>query len=405
MARAKCPDCGERVKASAGAPRVRCPQCGKWFSTDEDEDPRPRSKRKRRMSGTKITALIVSSLLVFALVGLVVVLIARKGGRDGSPASDIARVTLDNFNMVKPGMDVTDVEAVLGGGRPSSEEDMREAFRKALGDVAAGFEAGWARASEGSEWRRWDGQNLRVWVLFARTKEGLRAAFSTSLEQTPNGQKRYEGFATLRGNHDLDEHHAKRKHEDAVRNDPKWVRGGQARELLVGEWRDSLANGYTFALGGRMKAFSAFGSPFDVPPSYRILDDRFLEITPSTVRPPPGFPGPVHGQGVRRFEYLVNSGELALIDAMPQPVYPVRAYYRMPATAGSVAEAKIVAPLLGEVRSPDANQRRLGLARLRQLGRGAPTAVPALRELARETREIGTRHEIEATIRAIEFGQ
>ena len=110
MASAKCPECGERVKAREGAARIRCPECGKWFRPDEGDDVlHLRAKRKSDgMSGARITALVVGSILALATVALVVVLLTRKDARerragDADPV-DAAKVTRDHFKSVMPGM-------------------------------------------------------------------------------------------------------------------------------------------------------------------------------------------------------------------------------------------------------------------------------------------------------------
>jgi hypothetical protein len=421
MASVKCPECGERVKVREDGKLSRCAECGTAFRVkakedDEDEEkeeesPRPRPKRKpapaKKSSGTKITTIVVGSLLIVGLIALGVVLIVRKGGKDGETQPvDQAKVTIDNFKNVKPGMDVAEVEGILGGSKSSSEDDMRDAFRKAFGDIAAGFEVGFAQFGEGTTWRRWEGNGLRVWVVFAQTKDGPRAAFSTALESIADGHKRVDGFFTQAGNHDLAKMNDQRKKEDAIRKDAKWVRGAQARDLLLGDWRDDLARGYAFAADGKLTEDNGVFMPGDRKPTYRVVNDRLLEIiTPSLFNPPPGHPPSPLGKQpdvVQRFEYLVNRDELALIDASPMPIYGVRSYYRMPAVAGSIAEAKLVTPLIADVKSGDATKRQVALYKLQQLGKSAPMAIPALRDLAKQTKDPRARNEIESLIQAME---
>jgi len=243
-------------------------------------------------------------------------------------------------------------------------------------------------------------------VVFAQTKDGPRAAFSTGLESIASGHRRVDGFFTQTGNHDLAKMSDQRKKEDAIRKDAKWVRGAQARDLLRGEWRDDLARGYTFAADGKLTDDDGLFMPGAQKPTYRVVDDRFLEIiTPSPFNPPPGHPPSPLGKQpdvVMRYEYLVNRDELALIDASPTPIYGVRSYYRMPAVAGSVGEAKLVTPLLADVKSGDATKRQVALHKLQQLGKSAPTVIPALRDLAKQTKDPRARNEIESFIQAME---
>jgi hypothetical protein len=406
MPSVKCPGCGERVKVREGAEKLRCRECGKSFrAPDEDDEPdeaeedSPRrgiGRRAKKSNGMKVAVIGVGGVLALAVVALVVVLIVR-GGKGGSGAPvDQAKVTAENFRSVKPGMDLAEVEKILGGSRSSSEDDMRDAFRKTgdglKGEIAAAWEVGWARFGEGTEWRRWDGKNFRAWVVFAETKEGKRAAFSTSLEQVPGGYRRVDGFAT-RGDelgHDLDELNAERKKEGAVRNDPKWVRGPQARALVAGEWRDGNADGLTFAADGTLKEDNAITMLDEKKSTYRVVDDKKLEITrPNLFAPPPGHPAP---KGINtdpiatRYEYFVNQEEMALIRSGPEghfAGFALHTYYRMPAKPGSAADAKLVQPLVADIQGTDATKRQIALYKLKSLGWGAPSALPALTELAR----------------------
>ncbi|QJW94000.1 HEAT repeat domain-containing protein [Frigoriglobus tundricola] len=399
MASVKCPECGARVRVREGSTRLRCPECDERFSLpdgdEEDEAPRPRRRPAARSSssGTKIAALVVGSLFLFGVLGVAIALIVGGGGKDGgSPAADRSKVTVANFKSVKPGMDRAEVEGLLGGSSASSENDMRDAFRRAggglQGEIEAGFEVAFAKMGEGSTWRHWEGANLRAWVAFANTKDGQRAAFSTALEQTGGGSKRVDGFVTFGGFSDLDKLNADRKQEAALRDDPKWVRGPTARERLLGEWRDESAAGYLFDRTGRLSALSMFPALPGAGPTYRVVDDRYLEIiTPSPFAPMPGHPAPpafVNTQPtVQRYEYLVNQDELALIDASPNGGLGAHSYYRFPVRAGSAGQTRLVAPLLADLKSTDPLRRNTSYAKLRQLAKGVAVALPTLIELLR----------------------
>ena len=420
MPSVKCPECGERVKIREDGKPTRCAECGTSFRVkerdddeddrDEEEAPRPRPKRKpkpaKKSSGTKIAVIIVGSILALGVVGLAVVLIVR-GGKDGeSQPIDQSKVTVENFKSVKPGMDLAEVESILGGSKSSSEDDMRDAFRKGIGDIEAAFEAGFSRGSEGTNWRRWEGKNLRVWVAFAKAKDGSRAAFSTALEQNGGASKRVDGFMTFAGASDLDKLNDDRKKEDAIRKDGKWIRGPQARELILGEWRDDqVIGGYLFA-PGKVTNLAEHTLPNEKDITYRIIDERFLEITtPSLFNPPPGHPpSPLGPQPptVTRFEYLVNRDEMVLIDATPRSGFGMRSYYRMPAQPGSTADTKLIAPLVADVKSGDFTKRHHALHKLKQLGKGAAIALPPLRDMLKQTRDANTRNEIESVIQALE---
>jgi hypothetical protein len=230
---------------------------------------------------------------------------------------------------------------------------------------------------------------LRAWVAFAETKDGPRAAYSTALEQSGGGHKRVDGFATFGGLSDLNKLGEDRKIDAALRDDSKWVRGAKAREWLLGEWRDESTNGYLFGPGGKLSEVSTFPTiPGQQQPTYRVLDDRYLEIiTPSPFAPMPGHPAPpafVNTQPTaHRYEYLVNQDELALIDATPNGGAGIRSYYRFPVRAGSAGEKNIVAPLLADLKSTDVARRGTAHSKLRPLAKGLAGALPALTECLR----------------------
>lgn len=397
MATVKCPECGERVKIREDGKRSRCAECGTAFrvkanSDDEDEkeeeqeeeSPRPRVKRKpaKKASGTKIAAIIVGSLLALGLVALAVVLIVRNGGKDGETQPvDQSKVTVENFKNVKPGMDLAEVESILGGSKSSSEDDMRNAFRKAFGEIEAAVETGWSRFGEGTTWRRWEGKGVRIWVAFGKTKEGSRAAFSTGLEQAGGGQKRLEGFMTFAGNTDLDEQNSQRKKEDAIRKDAKWVRGAQARTLLIGDWRKADLDGYTFDATGKLTSYSLFNSFTDgKETTFRVLDDDHVELLPPQMHP--NLPTrPV------KYEFRVNRDELVLL-SIGQSAIPVHGpYYRVPVEPGRPGHTNVLAPLEAALKSGDWAKQHQSFLNLQRLGKSGTALLPTLLELIRDPKD------------------
>jgi hypothetical protein len=384
MATVKCPECGERVKVREEGSRVRCPECGKSFRADEEDDPRPRSKPRpaKGMSGTKLTAIIVGGVLTLAVVALVVVLIVRKGGNDGATAPiDSAKVTVENFDRVKPGMDLKEVEGILGGSRASSEEDMRNEFRKALGEMEAAFETGFSRFTEGTEWRRWEGSNFRVWIAFGQTKEGKRAAFSTALVKTGNTYKQQAGFFTWGGEfgHDLDELNTQRKQEDAIRNDSKWVRGPQARELLIGDWRKADLDGYVFHPGGKLTTYEMFSNlgTEGKDTTFRVLDDNHVELLPPSMHPNlPSRP--------QKHEFRVNRDELVLLHVGQSSLSAVRGpYYRVPVEPGRPGYTNVLAPLVANLKSGVWGKQFEAFRGMRKLGSSGAILLPTLVEFLR----------------------
>ncbi len=217
--------------------------------------------------------------------------------------------------------------------------------------------------------------------------------------------------------HDLDELAAQRKTEDAVRNDPKWTRGASARDLVLGEWRNDQADGLTFGPGGLLTEYTSFGFPVKAgkEPTYRVLDERHLETThrPQFEQPPPPQPLPngfvppqiTFKDTVRKYEYLVNRDELALLEVTPHATHAslaLKTYYRMPARAGGAAHTKLIAPMLNDVRTGNAAAKQSALYRLERLGKGAAVAAPELRELAPKAPDANLRRKIEDVARILE---
>lgn len=398
MPSVKCPECGNRVKVRDDT-QLRCSQCGEKFDLpDEDEAeeraPRPRMKRKAdapKSSGTKIAAIVVGGVLLLAVVGLAVVLIVRKSGKDGpSQPIDSTKVTRENFKSLRPGLTLAEIESVLGGSRSSSEDELRAALRNA-GSVKPleqmmGTYGG--VLDEISEWRRWEGKEFRVWVAFVKTKDGPRAAYSTSLASLLGGYSIESGFV-VSGANELEKANDDRSQESAIRNDPKWVKGAQARELLLGEWRGEKANGYLFGQNGQMIEWNTYGMDLNHKPTYRFVDDRVLEITTRPFDPPPGHPTPPgfvnQPPTISKYEYYVNQDELALIDVTSMGIGGApklhHIYYRLPVRPGSAGETKLVAPLLADLKGPDIIKRNHALQVLEEIARGLAVALPTLLEL------------------------
>jgi hypothetical protein len=342
----------------------------------------------RRKSSNRLPLLIGGGILLTALVVVAVVLIVtnRRGnetagngsGAGGGSASNPAKVTLDNFRRVKPGIDLAEVEGILGGSEISSEKDLQAAHHAAFGEGGGEVEAAWARMTGATIWRTWEGKTLRVWVGFVSNKDGQpRAAYSVALERANGKYTPYPGFTTFEGRTDLDKRAEQRKKEKSLRDDPKWVRGAKARELLVGEWRDIQGDGYIIHPGGRLQWYDPlrYALAPERDSTYRVIDDTHVEIvTPSPFSDRPGHLTP--------FEFLVNQGELVLLEDRPQPAIPVRGpYYRMPAAPGNAAHTNLIVPLLAEIKSPDGAKRQSAFYRLKRLGKGAVTALPTLIEL------------------------
>ncbi len=404
MANVKCPECGERVKVRENGRRLRCPECGRYFPPpDEDEDVeeaeeersvRPRSKRKpAASSGLVIGAIVIGSVFLIAIVGAAVVLIVRNSGKDGdSRPIDSAKVTSANFFSLKPGMTLAEIENILGGSRSSSADELRSALRQAGYDeteLESAMGSQPALLGEITAWRRWEGQDLRVWVAFVQAKDEQRAAFSTSLTPFRGGYKRELGFIITNAQ-EVDKASENRKQEDSLRNDAKWLRGAQASQWLIGEWRDEKANGYLFAPSGNLVELNIFEQMPGRGLTFRILDDRYVEIiTPSPFAPMPGHPPPPSFVNLtpttQRYEYFVNQDELALIDVSKQTIMGAptlyRTFYRLPVRSGSVGETQLLASILADLKGDNVQKRDEAFEKLRRMAKGLAVALPELVDL------------------------
>ncbi len=414
MASVRCPECGERVRVR-GDKKLRCPECDRsfWPPDDQDEaddfeerESRPRASRPpmRRASSsrTKVVAGVVGGLVLVAVI-VAVVLIARKGGKESTAPIDSSKVTIDNFRSLKVGMSLAEVEAVLGGSRSSSENELASAIRR--GGITTDL-SGWI-GSQGTlqqkitSWRKWDGKNLQAWVAFVGTSDGEKAALSMALVPFEHGGSNLQtGF--IQSPSDVEKESNLRKAENAVRNDAKWVRGPKAREFLTGEWSDVYADGYVFGSDGKLKEVDQFtfqimeipNDMFAARPglTFRVVDDNHLEIvTPSPFLPLPGQPPPPAYVDTRptvtAYEFYVNQDELVMI--VPTKILRVdgdttfRTLFRLPVLAGSPAEAKFLSPLLADLKGRDPEKWNDAFAKLRRQAKGITIALPALMDLVR----------------------
>jgi hypothetical protein len=331
--------------------------------------------------------------VLLVVVVVAVVLIARKGNDGSTAPADPAKVTLDNFRRVQVGMDLAEVEGILGGGVSSSENDMRRAFARALGEMNAAVETGWSRFSGAATWRRWDGKNLRVWVVFAKARDDgpPLAAYSTALEESGGKAKPHSGIQTFLGNTDLAEANEKRKKEQALRDDPKWVRGPQVRELLFGDWRQPSVSGYLFHRDGKLTTFQQYETHVQgSDTTYRVLDDSHVEFVPPRMHPDlPTIP--------QKYEFRINPDELVLFETGTNPIIPVRGpYYRVPAPPGKPGYDKVLAPMLAAIKGGGEEKRYTMFREYKRLGPSGAPGLPVMLELARGADDRAAREAMDA---------
>jgi hypothetical protein len=96
-------------------------------------------------------------------------------------ALDPAKVTLENFQRVKAGMDLGEVESVLGGGNPSSENDMPEASTSA----ASGMDELREMRRQRDDAPRRRGQAHRVSIVIHDAHFGLRCGAEAEDKREP----------------------------------------------------------------------------------------------------------------------------------------------------------------------------------------------------------------------------
>ncbi len=160
-----CPNCPTKLSVpdSAAGKMARCPKCG----------------------------------AVALLVGVVAasVLAVRSGGSGGlgrtaAAPADPSKMTVENFRALRVGMTPAEADGVLGGGRPSSLDELTGALRRggyAGAEVSRWLDSNRALRPTLTAWRRWEGKGFQVWVAFAGAAGGERAAFSASVAPSPHG--------------------------------------------------------------------------------------------------------------------------------------------------------------------------------------------------------------------------
>jgi hypothetical protein len=176
----------------------------------------------------------------------------------------------------------------------------------------------------------------------------------------------------------LEDAYSKRTQSVAIRKDPKWVRGAKGQALVLGDWRNVECLGMDIAAAGKMRTRDDLSQPKDPNrlPIYRFVNDKQLEITLRR-----------HGDAdVKLYDFFVAQDELVLINVTPNVPHDFKAkvYYRMPPNPGSIADKKILQPLIADSKHPDLNKHVPATDLLIRLGK---YGLPALRELERNSTE------------------
>ena len=393
MASVKCPECGESVKYRADEVKLRCAECGEKFHApdgdEEEERPRKKKKSAKKSSNKKVIA-VIGVLVGIALCALVVVLLVRDKGKNGTDKSKdgggdgenaFANVSSEKFKKVHSAMTIAEVEKILGKGSMSSLEDFLAAWVRKDGPHQGKLIVGQDPIPPDCpmEWRRWDARGIRIWMAFFNTRYGPLAAFGVCSDSTGKGYNRIE-FTHIAETVDkiLVDAYSTRMQSLDIRKDAKWVRGAKGQALVLGDWRNVECQGMLIAAGGKMRTRDHVTQPKDPNrlPIYRFVNDNQLEITSR-----------FYGEdNVSLYDYFVSQEELALIDVTPNkpPNFKAKVYYRMPPTPGGLADTKIIQPLMADAKSSNFDKYSNASSLLIRLGK---YALPALRELERTSAE------------------
>jgi hypothetical protein len=402
MPSVRCPECGEHVKYRVDDVKLRCLKCGEKFRAphdDDEEEQRPRKKKTpaKKSSNKVVVTAILGGLVGIALIALVVVLLVRGNGQDGSGGEgQFAEVSAESYKKVHSAMTLEEVETILGRGGKSSDQDMKKAFVRTEGPFKGKLVWGQdpTPPDRAMEWRRWDAKNnIRIWVAFLNTKHGPLSAFGVFVEPSGNGGRNVNTFTNLGEGLEkrLEDTYSARMQTVEIRKDAKWVRGAKGQSLVLGDWRNEVCEGMLIEAAGKLRTRDDVPQPKDPNrlPIYRFLNDNQLEIT---LR--------LYGDSrVSVYDFFVFQDELVLIDVTPNsPHNKALFYYRMPPRPGNLADTKILQTLIVDMKSSDHNKLRDASGKFVRLGKHG---LPALRELER-TNPVPLKSHIQRTIKAAE---
>jgi DNA-directed RNA polymerase subunit RPC12/RpoP len=328
-----CPQCDEVVTLDDEEARVRCPDCRTVISVPRKRKAQSaKPLRRKRRKGMPIGWIVGGTvLLVAVVVGAVVAVgafrgraaVAVGGGGNAAGGSDSGvsfpnlfsssgavskPVTKDDLPKIKGAMSLEEVQAILGPGKVADENDMKVAFgNRSMHSDKGPPEEQWmnnGRMASVTSWYQWRSDDFSIFVGFGKGKRTgtLKALLSFWVERVSVGGGLY-GFRSepglmLFGN--PDDLTDARAAQDKVIDDPKW-KGGNARQLLLGRWKNAFEFGYEFTADGIVKAVGIE----KYTSTYRFIDDENIEINV------PAFP--FQPARIDKMRVLVNKTELILV--------------------------------------------------------------------------------------------
>jgi len=220
--------------------------------------------------------------------------LAKDGGAAKGGPDPVLTVTADSFNRVKFGMNLAEVNQVLGPGKTASIHDVTRAY--------AGKTAVPSRTGKGTlitSWAEWrSGQDV-IHVGFANTRSGELCCVKLGLLAHPiGGQASHSG--TFDG--DLAAHRDKWVAEQRLFDDPKWAKGPKIRALLPGRYVHPKGKAfYEFTADGTVQGIDTFRRKFNG--KYQFKADDIIEMT---------LPGSFNKEETKTYRVYVSADELML---------------------------------------------------------------------------------------------
>jgi hypothetical protein len=271
--------------------------------------------------GIAVLAVIALSL-VGALLLAALLYLAPRMPLAASPLAGAlvnTKINIDNYDAILFGMTPQECDAILG---PSVTADTATAHTVISQETAGRYLTKPMGVWSGvDEWRIWRGGGNCILVAFAHSQGGPLSNYSCWLGDAG------EGWCVMQAvgvGQDLDKIRADRQKEERERKDPKWAKGAQIRQLLVGSWRDAANTaGIDFGADGTVTQhflFDAQRQPYRT--AYRFTDDEHVEFTAQN---------PFNAQllTASRCKVLVTKNELILLEQRENKYYRFGTYSRM----------------------------------------------------------------------------
>jgi hypothetical protein len=342
----------------------------RYEDEDDDRPSRKRSRsddpRRRRKNNKKLPLIIGGAVAAVALI-VVIIVLAVRGGKDE------AKITLDNFERVKPGQTLEEVEQILGRGSSSSAGELESAYARAFDEMRGAIESTLAQSSAADQWHVWRGNDLTIFVGFGKgDSRTYRVAYTTWLKKNGSAWEAKIGVNLARGFENLDQVAEKRQAEKKIIDDPKWKKGDQVARLIVGEWRDESLQCWRFYANGAFEHFPEIVAPKG---TYRISGPQKIELFHANF---PDF----NNQGATSHPYtlLVGDEEMMLVQEFGTAQSFIQGpFYRMRPYGGGLGQTKILDPLLKQLKSKVPEERQAALiSMVPSLGASAAPIAPAL---------------------------